>query len=185
MKKISWLGGVFLLANILFADPFGLKMGMTLQEIEEKCGGEVECFRDGIYFIKPPRPSEYFVSYDAWCAGSFGLHTIAASTPIMSYKDCMLSLKTIFVILKNYYGESQEVKQLKDVDPVYMTSESPDTIYQYAWKRPECIKLEKEKVYSLYIWIVESEQDVGCVRIMYFFDNHKKLVEARNESPPF
>ena len=185
MKRISWLGGLFLLANILFADPFGLKMGMTLQEIKEKCGGEVECFRDGIYFIKPPRPSEYFVSYDAWCGGSFGLHTIAASTPIMPYKHCIRSLKTIFGMLKNYYGEPQEVKQLKDVDPVYMTSESPDTILQYTWERPECIKLEKENVYRLCIWIVERDQDGGFVRIMYFFDNHKKLVEAGNESPPF
>ena len=149
---------------------------MTLDDIKEKCGGEVKCIQDGLYLIKPPRPSGYFVDYDAWCAGSFGLHTIAANTPIMPYKQCILSLKNIFGVLEHYYGEPQEVKRLEDGDPVYMTSESPDTILQYGWKQPGCIKLGKENVYQLFIWICETNQDQGFVRIMYFFDNHKKLV---------
>ena len=37
MKKIMLVFLVFVLVNSLFADPFGLKMGMTLDEISEKC----------------------------------------------------------------------------------------------------------------------------------------------------
>lgn len=185
MKKVTSLGGLFLLASMLFAGPFGLEMGMSLDEIREECGGRVECVREGIYVVEPPRPSSYFVSYEAWCGGSVGLHTIAANTFIMPYKQCILSLESVFSLLKSYYGEPQEVTQLKDGTQVYMTSESPDTIIQYSWKLPECKKLEKENVYKLYVWIGEMNQDQGIVRIMYFFDNHKKLVEAGNASPPF
>ena len=88
-------------------------------------------------------------------------------------------------MLEGYYGKPQEVRQLKDANFVYMTSESPDTIVQYGWRLPESEKLEKENVYRLYIWINEVSQSMGRIRIMYFFDNHKKLVEAEKESPPF
>ena len=187
MKRFVLLVVSFLMATMLFAGPFGLEMGMTLDEIREKCGSSnVEGIQGGVmWYIKPPRPSNYFSSYEAWCDDSAGLHTVAANTFIMPYKQCILSLESVFSLLKSYYGEPQEVTQLKDGTHVYMTSESPDTIVQYGWRLPECKKLEKENVYRLHIWIGEMNQDQGIVRIMYFFDNYKKLMEAGKESPPF
>ena len=42
MKKTILLVLLAFLGSILFADPFGLKMGMTLAEIAEKCSGGKE-----------------------------------------------------------------------------------------------------------------------------------------------
>ena len=42
MKKTILLVLLTFLGSILFADPFGLKMGMTLAEIAEKCSGGKE-----------------------------------------------------------------------------------------------------------------------------------------------
>jgi|GEM_PF-1127622 len=178
MKKLVLLVVSFLMATMLFAGPFGLEMGMTLDEIREKCGSSnVEGIQGGVmWYIKPPRPSNYFSSYEAWCDDSAGLHTVAANTFIMPYKQCILSLESVFSLLKSYYGEPQEVTQLKDGTHVYMTSESPDTVVQHTWKRPECKKLEKENVDSLTILIRELSEDVGDVRITYCFDDHKKVV---------
>ena len=85
-------------------------------------------------------------------------------------------------MLEGYYGKPQEVRQLKDANFVYMTSESPDTIIQYGWKLPECKKLEKENVDSLAIWINEWGEDAGCVSITYCFDNYEKVM---GDATPF
>ena len=177
MKKIILLVIVFFMSNMLFAGPFGLEMGMTLDDIKEKCGGEVKCVQDGLYAIKPPRPSIYFCDYFTKIDGSFGLHLIAGTGEITSYKECMLLLGNLSNKLKSYYGEPQEVKRLKDSDPVYMTYESSDTIIQYGWKQPECKKLEKENVYHLRVGIVEAYEDGGFVSLIYEFDNQKNVME--------
>lgn|GEM_PF-3789490 len=38
VKKVIFLIVFALIMSVGFADPFGLKMGMTLEEIKEKCG---------------------------------------------------------------------------------------------------------------------------------------------------
>ena len=60
MKKFVLLVVAFLMANALFVDPFGLKMGMTLEEIKEKCGwSNVVHISNDVYDIKPPKPSSF------------------------------------------------------------------------------------------------------------------------------
>lgn len=55
MKKIVLFAIAFLMVNVLFAGPFGLEMGMTLEEIKEKCGwNNVEHIEKDMYKIKPP-----------------------------------------------------------------------------------------------------------------------------------
>ena len=137
----------------------------------------VEYSEDGVYMVKPPRKSSSFDGYLALVDDTFGLHSVSAVSLIMPYKPCILYLRSLFDRLKPYYGEPQMRTLLKDINPVYMASESPDTVVQYTWKRPECKKLEKENVDSLAIWINEWGEDEGCVSITYCFDNHEKVME--------
>lgn len=136
----------------------------------------VEYSEDGVYMVKPPRKSSSFDGYLALVDDTFGLHSVSAVSLIMPYKPCILYLRSLFDRLKPYYGEPQMRTLLKDINPVYMASESPDTVVQHTWKRPECKKLEKENVDSLTILIRELGEDVGDVSITYCFDNHKKVV---------
>lgn len=136
----------------------------------------VEYSEDGVYMVKPPRKSSSFDGYLALVDDTFGLHSVSAVSLIMPYKPCILYLRSLFDRLKPYYGEPQMRTLLKDINPVYMASESPDTVVQHMWKRPECKKLEKENVDSLTILIRELGEDVGDVSITYCFDNHKKVV---------
>ena len=183
MKKFVLLAVSFLMSTMLFAGPFGLEMGMTLDEIREKCGwGNVEYSGDGVYRVEPPRKSSSFGVYFALVDDTFGLHSVFANTVIMPYKQCIIHLRGLFNRLRAYYGEPQVITLLKDVNLAYLASESPDTVVQYTWRRPECKKLEKENVDSLMIYIGESGEDAGGVSIMYCFDNHKKVV---GEVTPF
>ena len=185
MKRFVLLAVLFLMATMLFAGPFGLEMGMTLDEIKAKCGGwsNVKYSGDGdVYMVEPPRKSFSFGVYFALVDDTFGLYSVSANTVVMPYKQCIIHLRNSFNRLGSYYGEPQMRALLKDMNPAYMASESPDTVVQYTWKRPECKKLEKENVDSLTIWISELGEDAGCVSITYCFDNHKKVV---GEVTPF
>lgn len=181
MKKIVLFAIAFLMVNVLFAGPFGLEMGMTLEEIKEKCGwNNVEHIEKDMYKIKPPRSSSSFDNYFVFVDDTFGLHSITAWTKVMSHKECLLSLEGLNGRLKTYYGEPQKIKRFKDITSVYMTFD-PDTITQYNWKLPECKKLEKEKIANVFVWVAELSQDAGAVVIRYYFDNSEKVME--NQSP--
>ena len=182
MKKIILLTIAFLMANILFAGPFGLEMGMTLEEIKRKCDYNVKHAGDDMYMIKPPRPSIVFNLYSVHVDDIFGLYSIMAISENMPHKQSLLVLKNVAGMIEAYYGEPQDMKRLKDHNPVYMTSESPDTIICYDWTLPECKKLEKEKVNWIRVIAHELNQDEGAVAIQYRFDNAEKIIENR---PPF
>jgi len=180
MKKFILLAISFLMASMLFAGPFGLEMGMTLEEIKEKCGRNNvnHCVYDE-YIIKPPRPNSIFDCYRVAIDDTFGLYVIKASTEVMSHKDCLFRLEHVSYVLKSYYGESQKIMRLKDTPCEYMTSESPDTIVCYVWSLPECKKLEKEKVSLLGVGVQEFDQDTGAVRIEYYSDDFDKVMESK------
>ena len=95
MKKAILLVLLAFLGSILFADPFGLKMGMTLEEIAEKCGGK-EPIYTGFgtnYKIDPIKKNDAFAEYDVsvhddffegWKRGKS--HTYRFSVKIEIYK---------------------------------------------------------------------------------------------------
>ena len=75
MKRFVLLAVLFLMATMLFAGPFGLEMGMTLDEIKAKCGSsKVKCIEGDVYDIRPPKPSEFFSLYCAFVDDAFGLY---------------------------------------------------------------------------------------------------------------
>ena len=53
MKKIFLILIFGIISSFLYAAPFGLKMGMTLDEIAEQCEEEPEYVKDDIYMILP------------------------------------------------------------------------------------------------------------------------------------
>ena len=178
MKKFVLLVVAFLMANALFAGPFGLKMGMTLEEIKEKCGwSNVVHISNDVYDIKPPKPSSFFKhSYVAFVDDTFGLYIIGGLGTPMSYGDCLVILNGLANHLENYYGKPQTTEKLKDITSVHMTF-NPDAVVTYRWKLPECKKLEKEKVSKVVAFIDELNQDVGMVRVQYSFNNCEKVIE--------
>ena len=178
MKKFVLLAVSFLLSTMLFAGPFGLEMGMTLDEIREKCGSSnVVYIANDVYDIKPPKPSSFFKhSYVAFVDDTFGLYGIGGVGTPMSYGDCLVTLNTLASHLESYYGKPQETVKLKDITSAHMTF-NPDTVVKYCWRLPDCKKLEKEKVSEVIVLIDELNQDVGIVRIQYAFNNREKVME--------
>ena len=87
MKKL-FLTLIFgLLSTFIYAAPFGLKMGMTIDEIAEQCEEEPSFIEDDIYLIKPIKSHPLFDYYAVYINEKTGLYQIRAiSAPITSNK---------------------------------------------------------------------------------------------------
>ena len=76
-----------LLSTFIYAAPFGLKMGMTIEEIAEQCEEEPSLVKDDIYLIKPINSHPLFDYYAVYISDKTGLYQIRAiSAPITSNK---------------------------------------------------------------------------------------------------
>ena len=85
MKKL-FLALIFgLLSTFIYAAPFGLKMGMTIEEIAEQCEEEPSFVKDDIYLVKPVKSHPLFEYYAVYISEKTGLYQIRAiSAPITS-----------------------------------------------------------------------------------------------------
>ena len=78
MKKL-FLALIFgLISTFIYAAPFGLKMGMTIDEIAEQCEEEPSFVKDDIYWIKPIKSHPLFSYYAVYVSEKTGLYQIRA-----------------------------------------------------------------------------------------------------------
>lgn len=162
MNKTVLLLSLALLASILFADPFGLKMGMTLEEIQEKCGGrKPECFGPSFFEIEPIRKNDRFVKYVALFDDAIGLFGVTAETEATDIKTCELKLKDLISILEQYYGKPSVKGDNGCI-----------------WDVTSCKTLKKERLFK--IQVVSGPIDDGKKRevaLIYLFENFQKIQE--------
>ena len=78
MKKIfSIFTFLFICSLSVFAGPFGLDMGMTLEEVAEACGeNEPEYISDDRYYIQPVKSHPLFFFFFVWISEAEGLYYI-------------------------------------------------------------------------------------------------------------
>ena len=78
MKK-KFLALIFgIISTFIYAAPFGLKMGMTIDEIAEQCEEEPSFIEDDIYWIKPIKSHPIFSYYAVYVSEKTGLYQIRA-----------------------------------------------------------------------------------------------------------
>ena len=78
MKKL-FLALIFgLISTFIYAAPFGLKMGMTIDEIAEQCEEEPSFVKDDIYWVKPIKSHPLFSYYAVYVSEKTGLYQIRA-----------------------------------------------------------------------------------------------------------
>lgn len=76
-KSFTLIFFLFLISASVFAGPFGLKMGMNLDEIVQACGGEQpEYIADDRYMIHPTKSHPLFEGYVVWVGETNGLYYI-------------------------------------------------------------------------------------------------------------
>ena len=87
MRKL-FLEMIFgLISTFIYAAPFGLKMGMTVEEITEQCKEESSLVKDDIYLIKPTKSHPLFDYYAVYVNEKTGLYQIRAISDSMTCND--------------------------------------------------------------------------------------------------
>jgi hypothetical protein len=79
-KKLFWivLFGVMVSITSVFCGPFGLDIGMSLDQIKQKTGNDPIFMSDDIYRVTPPNTNDLFESYAVRVHPKYGLYYITA-----------------------------------------------------------------------------------------------------------
>jgi hypothetical protein len=80
MKKfvVVFLVLSFFVGGIAFAGPFGLDMGMSLDQIKNKTDKNPELVQDDFYMVDPPNKNNMFKSYIVQISQKYGIVWIKA-----------------------------------------------------------------------------------------------------------
>ncbi len=118
MKKLFFALIFGLISTFIYAAPFGLKMGMTIEEIAEQCEEEPSFVKDDIYFIKPVKKHPLFSYYAVYVNEKTGLYQIRAISDSMTCNDYGTEIQNAFNSVKDriakIYGKPRIINK---VDP--------------------------------------------------------------------
>ena len=101
-KKLLLLVTLTLISSLLFAAPFGLRMGMNLEEISQACGGQrPKNVKDDCYKISPEKNHPLFEEYYAYVDDVEGLYYIKAVSSRITSNRYGAELKEKFYEISN------------------------------------------------------------------------------------
>ena len=101
MKKkiLALIFGI--ISTFLYAAPFGLKIGMTIEEIAEQCEEEPSFVKDDIYLIKPIKKHPLFSYYAVYVSEKTGLYQIRAISDSVTCNDYGTEIQNEFNNVKD------------------------------------------------------------------------------------
>ena len=193
MKKLCILFILFFIPVTIFAGPFGLKMGMSLEELTEACTEEPEYIADDRYYIQPKKSHPLFDGYVAWVSETNGLYYRKGISREIKTTDYGTEVKQEFSKLlsplEKKYGKFKKVDKLSKDTPSYRRSDKDwmwtiadgSRIYEAHWEASEenmenfeglisiAIGIKTRATYisnEAYIWI-----EYGFLNAIDGFDN--------------
>lgn len=118
MKRL-FLAVLFIIgATFTYAAPFGLKMGMTIDEIAEQCEDEPSFLQDDVYLITPIKKHPLFTYYAVYVNESTGLYQIRAVSDSIQCNQYGTELQNAFNNLKDRIGKTYGKPRINNkVDP--------------------------------------------------------------------
>ena len=192
MKKIISFVLLMFICTSVFAGPFGLKMGMTLEDVASICTEEPEYIADDRYFIQPQKSHPLFEGYVAWISENNGLYYIKGISRNIQTTDYGTEVKQEFSKLlsplEKKYGKFKQIDKLSKDTPSYKRTDKDwmwtiadgSRTYEAHWEATEdnyekyeglisiAIGIKTEATYVInkaYIWI-----EYGFINAINGFD---------------
>ncbi len=174
---------VFLSIFSTFAGPFGLKMGMSLSEVAEACGGETpEYIADDRYIIHPVKSHPLFEGYVAWIGEKNGLYYIKGISREIQATGYGAEIKQDFERLlsplEKKYGRFQRINKISgdtlwNKDEDFMRSIAYGArIYEAHWQNSSDDDFDGLETIAVGIKTRAAyESDKGYIWIEYGFSN--------------
>ncbi|MBQ9494361.1 MAG: hypothetical protein IJR50_01830 [Treponema sp.] len=139
MKKNIVLLSLLALAVLpVFAGPFGLKMGMTLEEIAEQCEEFPRHVMNDVYQIMPKKRHPLFIDYVAFISESKGLYEVRAVTEKIETNKFGTELQDAFHNVKDRISKTYGSPKIKDgLNPNTTSSSQRDERWFYTLREGE------------------------------------------------
>jgi hypothetical protein len=192
IKKILNFGFILfvLLSMSIFAGPFGLEMGMTLEQVKQATKNRIELQPAGFYMLEPPKKNSNFEHYQVSIHANYGVYMIVAASKIIDTSQNGIYVKEEFnrmaSILEKTYGNGEifdvifNHSNIKDNNWMRSIIEK-DREYSAVWgtRNPEALP---DNVALIILGIdVESEQNAR-LRLTYISVNYEKIADEQPET---
>ena len=186
---------MFIFTSYVFAGPFGLEMGMNLDDITKACGGirPERLENDDRYLVSPTKSHPDFEYYLVWVDDTKGLYCIRAISAEINTSVYGTELKSFFYEmterLSKTYGEPKifdEVKKdaLFKSDEWWMMALSDGSrILESVWeKESRTVKMSKDLDYvNLYADTTKYSHDKGYLGLEYGFINREEVKKSQDD----
>lgn len=118
MKKILLTLIFALLPFTILAAPFGLKKGMSLDEISSQCEEEPSFMKDDVYLVKPKKNHPLFSYYAVYVNEKVGLYQIRAISDSVTCNKYGTEIQNAFNSVKDRIAKTYGKPKIIDkVDP--------------------------------------------------------------------
>ena len=107
-------------SGLAFAGPFGLSMGMSLEEVEEACGGRrPRRIGDDRYMIEPAKRHSMLKRYAVWIDDEHGLYYIRAASHDIATSGYGTKIQSAFSSLESSLAKSygKPTDRIDEIDP--------------------------------------------------------------------
>ena len=148
--------------DVTYQGPFGLRMGLTLEEIKSVCS-LVENTETGVYKIIPKKPHSAFNSYKIAYDEEYGLYSINAKSEPMENKLCSERFNSLKEKMEKGYGTSRSFNAEDIEDGVTWDVQSGNQ------------KFVANNLNSIFLTISKTQDDNAQISILYNFNNINDL----------
>ena len=185
----------FLIAGIIFAGPFGLDMGMSLDQIRNITGEnpvlyQDDFLQDDFYEINPPNGHDMFESYLVQVSPTYGVVWIRAIGKEITTNGHGTQLKSAFDNLAASIERTSGKYEKRDMlMPGCMSNEPEDFVMEIAKKERMLMAIWEKEIGStlpadtllIFLTVSASSSSEGHVVLEYHSPN-KKLADDEKQA---
>ena len=187
MRKLTLLVLTAILPFCVYAAPFGLKMGMTIDEIAEQCEEEPVHIEGDAYIIKPVKKHPLFEYYAVYVNENGGLYQIRAISDEIKCNNYGTEIKNAFSNIKDRIAKTYG--RPKVIDKVDMNSLFKDDEYWFYTLKEGSRELhatwgEKtelpDNLAGIVLDCVASSYNKGVLVLYYYFKNADSVEDEQD-----
>lgn len=192
MKKLFLLLILLSAPILLFSAPFGLSMGMTLDDLTEACDGAgPEHIEDDCYYVFPVKKHPLFKHYLAFVDDDKGLYCIKAVSDDISTNDYGTEIQNAFSEIKERisktYGHPRMIDEIASdtlwKDDKYWLRALAEGSRTYAaiWESSSKNELKDDLTEVSIYASAENYPQTGWIILEYEFNNMQAVQDAQDD----
>ncbi len=192
MKKALLILVLAFLSISIFAAPFGLKKGMSINEITAVCDGTTPKYAgNNCYYISPAKKHPLFQTYIAFVDSEKGLYCIQARSRNIETNDYGTETKNAFAEIKDRVSKTYgNPKMIDKIEPnavfkeeYYWLRALEDGARTYAaiWQSNSKNQLKDDLSCIIIYASGISYKKIGWITLQYDFSNKKAVEDSQDD----